>query len=294
MRKSSKKIIEVSSLKENELVTSFAFEEKKFCKSSVYGEKVGGRYVFCDLRTKFDTSKIGLSNDIDFAINKISFIERTYRYYNANIKGLDLDYCKSMRKKYSFKIMEDLYTVLWDKKLEKINSAETLISTKQNVVKIFPELRKKQRGRQTVDWDKFRCNKNCDLDRLSHSVGMIGNFMPVPSCEQKILSTYFVERFDKLLQEIKKYYKENNKDNKLYKSFTNDFIDWLNLFVDENKNISWEIFVKSNYLMGSFVDKFFNIICFDGTADQLSEIIYNRSVVMIEEYEKRIFKITEK
>lgn len=28
MRKSSKKIIEVSSLKENELVTSFAFEEK--------------------------------------------------------------------------------------------------------------------------------------------------------------------------------------------------------------------------------------------------------------------------
>ncbi|MFP5453273.1 hypothetical protein [Parvimonas sp. G1604] len=123
---------------------------------------------------------------------------------------------------------------------------------------------------------------------------MIGNFMPVPSCEQKILSTYFVERFDKLLQEIKKYYKENNIDNKLYKSFTNDFIEWLNLFVDENKKISWEIFVKSNYLMESFVDEFFNIICFDGTASQLSKMIYNRSVVMICEYEKRIKKITAK
>ena len=287
MRKSSKKIIEVSNLKENELV--IAFGEKKFCKSSVYGKKVGGRYVFCDLRTKFDTSKIGLSNDIDFAINNISFIERTYRYYNANIKGLDLDYCKSMRKKYSFKIMEDLYSVLWDNKLEKIDSAETLISFKQNVVKIFPKLRKKQRGRPTLDWDIF-CNKNdCELDEFSHSVATIGNFMPVPSCEQRILNN-FSEKFDKLLLEIKKYY----KDNILHKSFSPVFKEWLNLFVDENKNISWEIFVKSNYLMRSFVDEFFNIICFDGTASQLSKMIYNRSVVMICEYEKRIKKITAK
>lgn len=238
MRKSSKKIIEVSSLKENELVTSFAFGEKKFCKSSVYGEKFGGRYVFCDLRTKFDTSQIGLSNDIDFAINNISFIERTYRYYNANIKGLDLDYCKSMRKKYSFKIMEDLYSVLWDNKLEKIDSAETLISFKQNVVKIFPKLKKKQRGRPTLDWDIFCnkdwdifCNENdCELDKFSRSVATIGNFMPVPSCEQRILNN-FSERFDKLLLEIKKYY----KDNILHKSFSPVFKEWLNLFVDEKK-----------------------------------------------------------
>ncbi|WP_461467266.1 hypothetical protein [Parvimonas micra] len=287
MRKSSNKVIEVSNLEANELV--IAFGEKKFCKSLVYGEKVGGRYVFCDLRTKFDTSKIGLSNDIDFAINKISFIERTYRYYNANLKKFDLDYCKSIRKKYSFKIMEDLYSVLWDNKLEKIDSAETLISFKQNVVKIFLELRKKQRGRPTVDWDIF-CNKNdCELDKFSYSVATIGNFMPVPSCEQRILNN-FTERFDILLLEIKKYY----KDNKHHKYFSPEFKEWLNLFVDKNNEISWEEFVKSNYLMGSFVDEFFNIICFDGTADQLSEIIYNRSVVMIEEYEKRISKITEK
>lgn len=288
MRKSSKKIIEVSSLEENELV--IAFGEKRFCKSSVYGKKNNNKdYIFSDLRTKIDTSKFKLNNDFNCSFDKISFIERTYRYYNANLKKFDLDYCKSIRKNYSFKIMEDLYSVLWDNKFEKIDSAETLISFKQNVVKIFPKLRKKQRGRPTLDWDMF-CNKNdFELDKFSHSVATIGNFMPVPSCEQRILNN-FSERFDKLLLEIKKYY----KDNISHKSFSPVFKEWLNLFVDENKKISWEIFVKSNYLMRSFVDEFFNIICFDGTASQLSKMIYNRSVVMICEYEKRIKKIIAK
>jgi hypothetical protein len=290
LSKQSNDIIEVSNLNEDDLEKPFVYGEKQFCKSSVYGEKNdNGDYIFCDLRTKINISKFKFSNDFNCPFNQMSSIERTYRYYNSNLKNFDLDYCKSMRKKYSFKIMEDLYSVLWDNKIEKIDSAETLISFKQNVVKIFPELRKKQRGRPTLDWDIF-CNKNySELDKFSHSVATIGNFMPVPSCEQRILNN-FSERFDKLLLEIKKYY----KDNKLHKSFSPVFKEWLNLFVDENKNISWETFVKSNYLMGSFVDEFFNIICFDGMASQLSKIIYNRSVVIICEYEKRIKKITAK
>lgn len=290
MSKQSNDIIEVSNLKEDDLEKLFVYGEKQVCKSSVYGEKNdNGDYIFCDLRTKIDTSKFKLNNDFNCPFDKISFIERTYRYYNANLKKFDLDYCKGIRKKYSFKIMEDLYSVLWDNKFEKIDSAETLISFKQNVVKIFPELRKKQRGRPTVDWDIF-CNKNdCELDKFSHSVATIGNFMPVPSCEQRILNN-FTERFDILLLEIKKYY----KDNKHHKYFSSEFKEWLNLFVDKNNEISWEEFVKNNYLRKSFVDEFFNIVCFDGTASQLSKMIYNRSVVMICEYEKRIKKITAK
>ena len=48
--------------------------------------------------------------------------------------------------------------------------------------------------------------------------------------------------------------------------------------------------LDSNYLKRSFVNDEYEIIGFDGTLSQLSAMIYNRSVVMMEEYDRRIYK----
>ena len=252
----------------------------------MYVRKENNKYIFTDLRTKIDIKEIGVSREYDFSEENITSIERLYRYQNADTNGFDLDYCKTCRIKYSFKVMSDLYSMLWGVKLDDniVDSSETIISSRQNIVRVFPELKKKQRGRPSVDWELFRKNKDDELEELSYRIATIGNYLPVPACEQKILNLYFNERFDILLKEIRKFYEDNTH----HKSFTEEFKHWLTLFVDEKNNKLWEIFVKRNFLMGSFVGADFEVISFDGTAKQLSTFIYKRSKVMIDEYEKRI------
>ena len=47
--------------------------------------------------------------------------------------------------------------------------------------------------------------------------------------------------------------------------------------------------MDKNYLKGSFVDEKYDVIKFDGKPlSRLSQMIYNRSVVMIQEYERRV------
>ena len=69
----------------------------------------------------------------------------------------------------------------------------------------------------------------------------------------------------------------------------NDFVDeeikgWLYLFR------SWKNFVDENYLKGSFVDDQYEVISFDGTIEQLSKMLYNRSICMLKVYKERTAK----
>ena len=194
-----------------------------------------------------------------------------------------MDCCKTSRKKYSFKAISDLYSVLWGKEfIDIVDSSETIISTKQNIVRVFKDLKKKQRGRPCIDWDKFKEKSNDELEELSYRVATIGNYMPVPACEQRILNLYFRERFDCLLTEIRNYYINNT-----IHSYFEKLKKWLELFKDENNKPSWEKFVISNFLKGSFVDEKLEVVSFDGTAKQLSDFLYYGSVIIIIEYEKR-------
>lgn len=246
-------------------------------------------YDFIDLRTLVNIEKIGIAKEgeYDFSAENISAKERLYRYQQANLNGFDLDYCRTVRDRYSFIPISKLYSDLWSINVNDtvLNSSETLISPKQTLARVYPQLRRKQRGRPVVDWTLFRDNKDIrDLEEFAYRVATIGNYMPVPSKEQLILNRIFCERFDKLLVEIKKYLVANEK----HISFSMEIIDWLNIYKANTK--PWEYFVDSNYLKRSFVNDEYEIIGFDGTLSQLSAMIYNRSVVMMEEYDRRIYK----
>lgn len=195
-------------------------------------------------------------------------MERWKRYRTS--KFFDLDYNQTARKSYKFRIMNDLYQVLWNYEDNPIlDSGETLISPNKALI----------RGKGSTEYDK---------KRFVYSIATIGNFMPIPSSNQALLKG-LEERFDKELNLIKAYFYS-------YKSFdySNDFVPetlniWLKQYVREySGKKAWEIFVENNYLMNSFVDESYNVVPFDGSLSQLSGMIYSRSVIMIEEYKKRM------
>ena len=82
--------------------------------------------------------------------------------------------------------------------------------------------------------------------------------------------------------------------------FDDGIIKWLDQFrldqfsqnSQKRNNLDWINFVDKNYLKGSFVDENYDVIKFDGTLSQLSQMIYNRSVVMIQEYALRVGMIS--
>ena len=65
-------------------------------------------------------------------------------------------------------------------------------------------------------------------------------------------------------------------------------LEWLDQYNGVDGNAAWRNFVESNYLKGSFVDQKYNVVEYNGTLKQLSQIIYNRSVIMIEKYEEQL------
>lgn len=248
---------------------------------------VYGKYLFTDLRTTVDFKKLGEDERCqDFTEENIDVLERQKRYLTS--KKFDCDYNQSMRNLCSFKVMHDLYQVLWNIDKEPVlNSGETIISPNQAITRWKKETKKNQRGRHSVDWDNIDEYRDNDLDEFLHSIATIGNFIPVPSKEQTILNN-FSERFDNLLSAIKEYFEKNKlEENKLHKSFPNEIKEWLSLYIKENGKSSWQNFVNNNFLKGSFVDENYNVVRFNNSLKQLSEMIYKRSVVMIEEYEKR-------
>ena len=296
MSKHSNDIIEVSNLKEDNLEKPFVYGEKQVCKSSVYGEKNdNGDYIFCDLRTKVNYKVLSKEQNFDFSTENLSSLDRLKNFKLSGVK-FSLDYCKTDRKKYRFSVISDLYQILWGISMKDsyIDSAETLISADRNIVRCRSDINKRRGVPPGINWNLI--NKNLDeedeeLENFAKAVATIGNFMPVPSKHQKLLS-FMEERFDKVLNLIKVFY--ICYDFHISTDFlVEDIKSWLMLYWTENSEKSWRNFVDSNYLKGSFVNEKYDIIKFNGKLEQLSEIIYNRSVVMLEEYEKRISKITE-
>lgn len=255
----------------------------------VYAEKENGEWFFTDLRTEVDYNQLKNIDEYDFTKCEKSSLERLI-YYKLTKATIDLDYCISVRtKNYDFRLMSDLYSVLWDIKMddEVINSADTLVSAELNILRCRNEVKRKQG--KGIDWNALKNNaQDEDLETFAKAVAIIGNFMPVPAKHQSLLS-YMDERFDMVLHLVKAFYYD--KDYNISTTFMFSSLEkWLMKFWDENGEKSWKRFVDRNYLCGSFVDENYNVVNYDGTLTQLSTFIYNRSVVMIEEYESRVEK----
>ena len=66
----------------------------------------------------------------------------------------------------------------------------------------------------------------------------------------------------------------------------------MDLFADNsNSNNRWKKFVDDNYLKGSFVDENYDVVDYDDTLSKLSDMIYKRSVKMIQKYEEELTKL---
>lgn len=294
MRKKSNDIIEVSNLKKDDLEKTLVYGEKQFCKSSVYGKKNNNKdYIFSDLRTKVNFKVLSKEQNFDFSTENLSSLDRLKNFKLSGVK-FSLDYCKTDRKKYRFSVISDLYEILWGISMKDsyIDFAETLISADINIARCRSDINKRPGVPLGINWNLINKNQDKELENFAKAVATIGNFMPVPSKHQKLLS-FMDERFDKVLNLIKVFY--ICYDFHISTDFLfEDIKSWLMLYWIENSEKSWRNFVDSNYLKGSFVNEKYDIIKFNGKLNQLSEIIYNRSVVMLEEYEKRISQMTKK
>ena len=272
-----------------------------YCCSDIYGKKENDEYTFTDIRTLVDFEKYKKidPNSLDFTQEDINSIERSYRYKSA--KFFDTDYNKNTRKNYKFKVMKDLYLVLWESRNIDLPSAETLISANSALIRCRTDVPKKPGNPKlypSVNWNKMRENftEDKEIEQFLFCIATIGNFMPVPEDEQSLLKN-LGERFDKELRLIRAYF--NPTDSLDMKDiFSDGIIEWLNRFCQNSQsrnNLDWINFVDKNYLKGSFVDEKYDVIKFDGKPlSRLSQMIYNRSVVMIQEYKSRVGEMDAK
>lgn len=265
-----------------------------YCPSDIYGKKENDSYVFTDIRTlvNFEEYKKIDKNALDFSEKNITSIERFCRYKSA--KKFDTDYSKKSREKYQFKVMEDLYSILWKSRNIDLPSAETLVSANSALIRCRADVPRNPGNPKlypSVNWDKMcdEFTKDGEIEQFVFYIATIGNYMPVPEDEQSFLKN-LGERFDKELRLIRAYF--NPTDSLDMKDIFDDgIIEWLDRFSQNSQkrnNLDWINFVDKNYLKGSFVDDNYDVIKFDGTLNQLSQMIYNRSVVMIQEYERRV------
>lgn len=274
---------------------------KGYCCSNIYGYMgENDSYVFNDIRTlvNFEKYKEIEENTLDFSEKNINPIERFYRYKSA--KKFDTDYNKKNRENYQFKVMKDLYLVLWESRNIDLPSAETLISANSALIRCRTDVPKNPGNPKlypSVNWNKMRedFTEDKEIEQFLFCIATIGNYMPVPEDEQALLKN-LGERFDKELRLIRAYFNPTDSLD-MRDIFDEGIIEWLNKFrknSQKRNNLDWINFVDKNYLKGSFVDGKYDVIKFDGTLSQLSQMIYNRSVVMIQEYERRVVEMDEK
>lgn len=259
------------------------------CSVDVYFREDNGEVKFTDLRTLVDYSILNYTSETSTALERLAC-------YKLSGDGFDLDCSKTSAKRYSFKPVQDMYEVLWpvdEYPRDIVDSAETLVSANAALGRCKTENQPyikngNSRGRFSADWDSLRVEASeaeyddelNDLNDFAHAVATIGNFMPVPSGHQLFLS-HRNERYDRVLEEIKQHYCDSSQDeHKFFCAQKN--LCWLDCFD------GWSGFVDKNYLKGSFVDDGYQIVAFDNTFHQLSEMLGNRSRVMLKEYLKRL------
>ncbi len=264
------------------------------CSSKVFVEKEeNGKYVFRDLRTTVEFTLLNEPGGYDFTKKELSALKRLINYKTCKAK-FDIDYCHSVRSKYLFCVMSDLYEILWEIPTNHkiINSGETLVSADRNIARCRDEIKKRKGQPVGVNWKQLKkdvknYSEDKELEEFAHAVATIGNFMAVPASHQKLLAS-MDERYDKVLHLLRAYYYCY-----FFKDVSFDFIvfddikEWLNTYLKENGEDSWKNFVDCNYLNGSFVDdKDYSVIDYKNELGQLSELIYKRSLVMIKKYDE--------
>ena len=258
------------------------------CSVDVYFREDNGEVKFTDLRTLVDYSILNYTSETSTALERLACYKLSGDF--------DLDCSKTSAESYSFKPVQDIYEVLWpvdEYPRDIVDSAETLVSADAALGRCKTEnqsyiKRGNSTGRFSADWDSLRVEASeaeyddelNDLNDFAHAVATIGNFMPVPSGHQLFLS-HRNERYDLVLKEIKQHYCDSSQDkHKFFCAKKN--LCWLDCFD------GWSGFVDKNYLKGSFVDDGYQFVAFDNTFHQLSEMLENRSRVMLKEYGKRL------
>ena len=265
------------------------------CSVDVYFREDNGEVKFTDLRTLVDYSILNYTSETSTALERLACYKLSGDF--------DLDCSKTSAKRYSFKPVQDMYEILWpvdEYPRDIVDSAETLVSANAALQRCKTENQsyiksRNSKGLFCADWDSLRVEASeaeyddelNDLNDFAHAVATIGNFMPVPGEHQSLLSQ-LGESYDKVLEQFKQYYActQNREISVMTKREKKrcfpEVPKWLDCFV------GWSEFVDKNYLKGSFVDDDYQIVAFDNTFDQLSEMLENRSRVMLEEYEKRL------
>lgn len=258
------------------------------CSVDVYFREDNGEVKFTDLRTLVDCSILNYTSETSTALERLAC-------YKLSDDCFDLDCSKTSAKRYSFKPVQDMYEVLWpvdEYPRDIVDSAETLVSANAALQRCKTENQSYIKSRK-IDWDSLRVEASeaeyddelNDLNDFAHAVATIGNFMPVPSGPVSIGHQSFLrnsnERYDSVLEKIEQHYRDSSKDEDRFFCVKKNLC-WLDCFN------GWNGFVDRNYLKGSFVDDNYRIVAFDDTFRQLSEILGNRSRVMLREYEKRL------
>ncbi len=93
---------------------------------------------------------------------------------------------------------------------------------------------------------------------------------------------FLEERFDKELKIIQAYYCCSEI---MGNALPESICKWLNLYGEGHDG--WRSFVDKNFLRGSFVDENYNVVCYDDSLEQLTEMINARSKVMLDVYSQR-------
>lgn len=266
------------------------------CSVDVYFREDNGEVKFTDLRTLVDYSILIGCSILNYTSETSTALERL-ACYKLSGDHFELDCCKTGVKRYSFKPVQDMYEVLWpvdEYSRDIVDSAETLVSANAALWRCKTENQSYIKSGK-IDWDSLRVEASeleyddeiNDLNDFAHAVATIGNFMPVPGEHQSLFSQ-LGERYDKVLKQFKQYYActQNREISVMTKGGTKrcfpEVPKWLERFD------GWNGFVDKNYLKGSFVDDGYQIVAFDNTFHQLSEMLENRSRVMLKEYEKRL------
>lgn len=219
-------------------------------------------------------------------------LERLIKYKQDN-SIYDIDNNYTSRKKYIFKPIADIYKLLWDvdvvvNSTELLNSGETIVASNFALRRANPNIPHKRGGFFSIRWEELKNDdylNNEEIQNFAHAVATVGNFIPVPGAEQKML-TFLEERFDKELKIIKSYYCSGIMEDALPTTIGK----WLDL-CGKGEN-GWKKFVDCNFFAGSFVDENYNVICYDNTLGQLTDMINKRSSTMLNEYSKRWDKIS--
>lgn len=215
-------------------------------------------------------------------------LKRLIKYkQDNNVSDIDNNY--TARKKYIFKPIADVYKLLWNvdvivNSTDLINSGETIVASNLAFRRANPNIPHKRGGFFSIKWDELLAPQYiCDgtIQGFAHAVATIGNFIPVPGAEQKMLA-FLEERFDKELKIIQAYYCCSEI---MGNALPESICKWLNLYGEGHDG--WRSFVDKNFLRGSFVDENYNVVCYDDSLEQLTEMINARSKVMLDVYSQR-------